>query len=359
MDGKMIHILQANMTGTARRFRVIGRRRGAFRRLSGNRSAAMPSAVALAFILSLAAIPGALALDPSSNEPRRADSDGGRIDCAPLPSRCGYPDSTNTGVKPEAVLQRIPDDVAAGEGWHFDPRGWIVIDGNGTRFENFETNARIEVSADDVSISNVRINEVGDTFGIGLRSTDNTRITDSEIGSPNASNRLEVGIKDVYGNSTNTVVARNEIFHTSTGVQIAQGLIEDNYIHSMALKVDDHVNGTTSNGSTVPMIIRHNTIFNQLNQTDAISLFPDFGQEGNRLIEDNLMAGGSYVFYGGDKAGYPAAFNIRVIDNRFSRIFYPDGGVFGPVTGFNSNGQDNVWSGNVWDDTNLEIPPPR
>ena len=47
------------------------------------------------------------------------------------------------------------------------------------------------------------------------------------------------------------------------------------------------------------MTIRHNTIFNSHDQTDAISLFQDFGNQANRTIDDNLVAGGGYSVYGG------------------------------------------------------------
>ena len=67
----------------------------------------------------------------------------------------------------------------------------------------------------------------------------------------------------------------------------------------------DHLNGTTSNGSTTPLAIIHNTIFNAHGQTDAISLFEDFGTEANREISDNLVAGGGYTIYGGQNPGGP------------------------------------------------------
>ena len=69
------------------------------------------------------------------------------------------------------------------------------------------------------------------------------------------------------------------------------GLIQDNYIHDLGLTGDDHLNGTTSNGSTTPLAIIHNTVFNPHGQTDAISLFEDFGTEGNVTITGNLVAG--------------------------------------------------------------------
>lgn len=159
------------------------------------------------------------------------------------------------------------------------------------------------------------------------------------------------GIKDIYGDCTGTQILRNNIQNADTGVQVYEGLIADNYIHDMALAAGDHINGTTSNGSTIMMTIRHNTILNKFEQTDAISLFQDFGLEANRLITDNLVAGGGYTIYGGDNERFGKTYNIQITNNRFSRLYYPNGGYWGPVAAFDANGVGNGASGNIWDDT--------
>ena len=208
----------------------------------------------------------------------------------------------------------------------------------------------IDVSADNVTVRNVRILEDGEGWGIGLRHTKNATITNVEV---LPTQRLLVGVKDVYGDAEGTKVTRCEITRTTTGVQTHEGLIADNYIHTMAHKEGDHLNGTTSNGATTPLTIRHNTIFNQFYQTDAVSLFQDFGQEGNRTINDNLLAGGGYTIYAGGFGNWPT-FNIKITDNRISRKFFPNGGSYGPLAKWES-GPGNVWSGNVWDETGETI----
>ena len=129
------------------------------------------------------------------------------------------------------------------------------------------------------------------------------------------------------------------------------GVIADNYIHDMGFREGDHVNGTTSNGGTQLLTIRHNTVLNQYSQTDAISLFQDFGVEANRLIDNNLMAGGGYTIYGGANPGGAKTSNIRIMNNRISKKFYPKGGYFGHSTAFDTAAPGNVWSGNVCDET--------
>ena len=104
-------------------------------------------------------------------------------------------------------------------------------------------------------------------------------------------------------------------------------MIQSNYIHDMGYIAGDHVNGITVSGGTTPLTIQHNTILVDNGQTDAISLFQDTGVEANKVIKDNLLAGGGYAIYGGNKDGGEAASNIVIEDNRISTGYYPGGGL--------------------------------
>jgi hypothetical protein len=138
----------------------------------------------------------------------------------------------------------------------------------------------------------------------------NVTVKDCDISSPYPdSRRLMVGVKDIYGDATDIKVTGNNIWHTATGVQITAGL-------------------------------------------------EDFGVEANKLIKDNLAAGGGYSIYAGAQTGGPHSYNIRVIGNRFSRRYYANGGQFGPAVYFNDGGRGNVWSGNIWDGTEAAVSSP-
>lgn len=274
--------------------------------------------------------------------------------CVTLPSSCGYPDATNTG--PTGTLRRIPEDVTSGVGWHYDSRGWVEVDGNGTVFDGFVLHDNLDVTASNVTISNVRDIVGGDTFGISLRHTKNVTVKDSEVGYTGpASGRLLVGIKDIYGDSTDTQILTSEWYGTSTGIQIDEGLVQGNYVHDLLLTGGDHINGTTSNGGSAQLTIDHNTVLNSYGQTDAISLFEDFGAQTNKTISNNLLAGGGYTIYGGANAGGQQTSNIKIVGNRISRLYFPNGGSFGPLAAFDQNGPGNVFTGNVWDDTGITI----
>jgi len=278
--------------------------------------------------------------------------------CVVVPSACGFPDATNTGVPSGVSLRSVPDQVSSGLGWHYDSRGWVSVDGNGAVLDGLRIPYNVDVVANDVTIKNSQIIQPGESFGISLRHAARTVVQNTEVFSPDGGiNRLLVGIKDIYGDSTDTQILRSNIWHTSTGVQIDSGLVQDNYIHDMGYKDGDHLNGTTSNGGTSLLTLRHNTVLNQFGQTDAISLFEDFGVQANRVIDNNLLAGGGYTVYAGQNAGGPAATGIVVTNNRFSRLYYPQGGYYGPVAAWNPTGSGNTWTGNTWDDTNTTLNP--
>jgi uncharacterized protein DUF4082 len=287
-----------------------------------------------------------------------ADPGPGR-NCGTTPSACGFPDASNTGVQSGVALRSVPGQVTKGTGWHWD-NGHITVDGAGAVLENISVEANVDVTASGVTVRNVRITTGGEDFGISLRHTKDVTIENTEIsGRDGGPGRLMVGIKDIYGDDQGTRVLRSDIAGTSTGIQIYAGLIQDNYIHDMGFKSGDHTNGTTDNGgSRSQLTLRHNTVLNSQGQTDAISLFQDFGTQTNRTIENNLVAGGGYTIYGGANPGGAQTSNIRIVNNHFSRIYFAKGGYYGPATAFDARGPGNEWSGNVWDDTGAAVPAP-
>jgi hypothetical protein len=219
----------------------------------------------------------------------------------------------------------------------------------------------VDVAGSNVTLKNVKIKTPATGwFGVALRHTSNVTIQNADISGTNTGNgRMLAGIKDIYGDSSGTRVLSSNIYYVSTGVQMDEGLIQDSYIHDLGFIAGDHLNGTTSNGADGKLLtIQHNTVFNQNSQTDAISLFEDFGRQYNRVINNNLVAGGGYTIYGGQNAGGAAVSDIRITNNRISKLYYPGGGYWGyHGTNENYGSNGNVWSGNVWDDTGATVGP--
>ena len=291
-----------------------------------------------------------------------------QLDCAPHPGRCGYPDAASTGVPAGITLRTVPSQVSRGPGWHFDPRGWVQVDGNGTVLTGLYIPWTVNVTASNVTIKDDKIShptqEIDggkyDDIAVTLRHTSNVKIEHTDITGLNPlEHRLASGIKDVYGDSTGLKILGNDLGNCSTSVQLESGLVADNYIHDTGFIAGDHVNGITSNGGKPGLLtVQHNTILIDREQTDAVGLFEDFGAQANRVISNNLLAGGGYSIYGGQKASGPVTHDIVIKNNRISRIFFPNGGFYGPVAYFNPKGSGNVWSGNFWDNTGVIIPTP-
>ena len=280
-------------------------------------------------------------------------------DCARIPHRCGFPDSTNTGVAAGARLRRVPGQISSGPGWHYDPQGFVVVNSPGIVLHDLFIPCPVMVTAPRVTIRDVKIVTSGqNSVGIGLENADDVTVEDSTIkGTNTGSGRLMDGIKDVYGDASGSRILGNNILEASTGIQIYQGLIQGNYIHHLGMVSTDHVNGITTNGDTHPLLILHNTIFDSFGQTDAIGLFQDFGVVANVTIAGNLLAGGGYAIYGGEGAkGRP--FHIVITGNRISTKFFRHGGQWGPGAYFSRHASGDVWSDNIWDKTGHLIPSP-
>ncbi len=282
--------------------------------------------------------------------------------CGADPHICGYPDATNAGVQAGLSLLSVPGQASHGSGWSYS-QGNVEVYGNGAVFAGYSVHGTVTVTGSNVVIKDDSISNYGnDISGDGVNLTgnpSNVTIEHTNISSPygtQGSNGIFAGIKDINGEAQGTRVLANNIADASTGVQIYIGLIQDNYIHDVSpSSPSSHLNGTTSNGSTVPLTIQHNTIFNPNEQTDAVSLFEDFGVEANVVISGNLLAGGGYTVYGGQNPGGQQAYNIRITDNRFSTIYYPQSGFYGYITDFDPNAPGNAWSGNIWDNTGASV----
>jgi parallel beta-helix repeat protein len=249
----------------------------------------------------------------------------------------------------------VPGQVSQGVGWHYDSRGWVEIDGDGAVFTGYRLTTDIAVNASNVTIRNNYMTQSGG-WGIALRHADNVTIDSNTIrGTLPHIDSCDDAIRDIYGDSDNVKITRNNIYYCSSGINHfnSGGLIEDNYIHDLGYPCNgsacDHFNGIQLGAGTgSKMTINHNTIFNPYSQTDAIMLANDDGPQTNRTITNNLLAGGGYSFYG---SGGPdgQATNIIFTGNRFSTRYYPNSGYWGPVAHWKAS-SGNVWTNNTWID---------
>lgn len=182
---------------------------------------------------------------------------------------------------------------------------------------------------------------------------------------------------------------RNYVSYTTTGLQwnVATGTVLENYITNLVEfygpnpppgeSTNKHLNGITTNGGscTAAWVARNNITLptplgratsgstpREVNQTDAISFFQDFGTfpgsgtneagTAGYLVEDNYIGGGTYPLYAGKNNGSPdnSVQNFVLRRNRWTTQWWSTGGALGPVSavppwGSYGNSQtDNRWA---------------
>jgi hypothetical protein len=267
-------------------------------------------------------------------KPTVAPTSGGPVGgrgCVVVPSVCGYPDASNTGV-PAGVALKTSRSVTA--------------DKDGQLITGLDITGEINVTAANVTIRNTRVTGGGDWVVIVRPGATNLTIEDSELQTPAGSPQDIACVLNI--GDTRPTIRRTDIHGCSAGVSSGGGLVQDSYIHDMAQVPGlSHDVGVASNGGGGLSVI-HNTILNQYDQTATVAFYQDFGTQQNNLVQNNLLAGGGYCVYGGTgtKGGTT---NIRFINNRFSQKYHPNCGYFGIVASFNRNDPGNTWTGNYWD----------
>ncbi|GAA3110439.1 hypothetical protein GCM10017600_77820 [Streptosporangium carneum] len=232
----------------------------------------------------------------------------------------------------------------------------LKITKDGTVIDGKDIKGDIVVIADNVTIRNSRIQGGGWWAILQRKEARGLKVENSEIygggGEP-----LEFAILNYGGDIT---VRGNNIHSMMSAVQTSHGLIEKNYIHDPHEFPGSHVTLIASNeGSPIglPLTIRNNTLLNPLEQNSCVSVYQDFGLNHDVLVENNLMAGGGYVMYGG-KGKYGTPYNIKFINNVISRRYFPKGGYWGWLATWDERGKGNEFSGNVWEETGKSVAIP-
>ncbi len=285
----------------------------------------------------------------------------GKTNCSPRPSACGFPDATNTGVPAGTRLTQVPGQATSGPGWTWNASSHTaVVKTNGAVITDLHVNGILDIQASNVTVNNVEVTSSGDFFGISLRHTQDVTIENSTIGGTNTTTgRIGAAIHDVYDDSTNMLIKDNNIFSFKTAIQVTNGIVIGNYIHDTGFVEGDHTNGILVLGTTQPLLIRDNTILDDQDQTDAVSLGSTGPGKpvGNKVVERNLLGGGAYAVYGGATHGNTTS-GIVIKNNVFSQLYFPKSGLWGPVAYFDTAGAGNVWTGNTWDTTGDTVPAP-
>jgi hypothetical protein len=269
-------------------------------------------------------------------------------DCIRKPSACGYPDTTNTGVPAGTTLTPSSDE--------------ITVTKAGTTISGIALTSSIAVDADDTTIKDSEITvdgtqTCGESCGgrgiwiaPGITGTTVEHVTCHG----GAASGDDVTQYCIDNNSSSTKVSYLYAYNC-TECFTGPGSLSDSFLDVTGTIPGEHYEDIYYGGGAGPLIVNHNTMLNPQAQTAVVFASVDFGDLSQLTITDNLMAGGGYVIYGGGSgSGGSVTGPITVTGNRFSRIYYPDGGSCGLAGDFVD--EHTTWSDNIWDETLTQAP---
>lgn len=237
-----------------------------------------------------------------------------QANCINVPSACGYPDATNTGVPAGVTLTNS---------------GSITVNTNGAVVQNLNINGNITVRANNVTIRNVRITS-NDYYPISYSgSYTGLVIEDSEMIGTSS------GVTS-FGPNLNYTARRVETTGGADGFKADSNVvIEDSYIHGLWETESSHNDGIQAYGGS-NVVVRHNTF--KLSGTNA-EVMQFNATNTNWTIEENLLDGGGWVFNAGSLNG------SFIRNNRFTRT---QGYGIMTVSGA-------TYSGNYYDDNGAAV----
>lgn len=303
---------------------------------------------------------------PTVTVPPTTPPTGPVLGCMPVPSRCGWPDATNTGVPAGTVLTN---------------RSGKVTLMSGQSLINVNLSGCIQVLGSNTVIRNVRISVTCNTYyaidyedapSNGNNLVENVEIDMAPLPASSSIISGRLGQRSITGSgfTVKKVWWHNgaDCVHYSSNV-----VVQDSFCDLAKIPAgypgDPHIDGFQSSGGT-NVLLKHNTIRNPNGQTAAIINGPDLnvlGPQTNVRIVDNLMTGGGWTVYcdAHSEQGGPVP-TSEFHGNRFARGYYTgsdnQGGSFhnrsgqwGPMTDCNHVPAAQVY-GNVWDEDNSPIP---
>jgi hypothetical protein len=257
---------------------------------------------------------------------------GGSSSPPPPPSPSGYPDASTTGVPPGTALAV----------W----QGNMTITTPGAIIDSMDIRGCVTVNASNVVIRKSKVSCAGP----------------SVVWSGSTNLLVENTTLDCQGTRGTALTPRN---YTARRLQAsgcenilwaeANVTLEDSYLHDPIPynpATDPHTDSVQVPSGASNITIRHNRIYGgYINQQNfGNSAITSGGGVTNYLVENNVLAGGGFTIYcdgGGDS-------NYRVVNNRFSTVFVPTVGGFGPV--FDCARNATQFSGNVYHESGQPLP---
>jgi hypothetical protein len=253
---------------------------------------------------------------------------------------CGYPSPDTTGVPAGTALT---------------PSGSITISTAGQVVNALAVSGTVNIRANNVTIENSDIayaSSSNSAINIASGVTGTLLEHDSIHGTDNGSGSLQSAVSDMAG-TVNSVTEDHVYSYNVDRILQGPGTVTNSFNLGNANISGEHYEAVYEGNGSVTL--DHDTLLNPHDQTAAIFLSTDFGPLGAVQITNNLLAGGDYTLYGdATNVANRGISSETVTGNRFSRLYFPDGGLYGPATYMPSS---YTWSGNIWDDTGQPVAP--
>jgi hypothetical protein len=314
----------------------------------------------------LAALFAACSGSQAMNGSQANDSATRSSKCFSMPSSCGYPDRTNTGVPPGTTLT---------------PSGSITVSSPGRVIDGMDVTGQISVNADNVTIQNTRVTQ---TTSCGRTSTCgnfairlNTGVSGVVIRNVETRSRpgrtCEFDIRN-QGDSSNA--GQGLYLHGCDANWYGEGRLKDSYGIAKRGISTDHVENVYFCSGT--FTADHVTLFNPVAQTAVVFGDTICGGGNHFTVRHSLLAGGGYTFYPQANTEGPKGARTIITGNHIARCrtqeiyvpsgghhvcrggfdrygYYPNGGSYGVGAYFSGR---LTWRRNVWDDNLKPVPAP-
>jgi hypothetical protein len=279
---------------------------------------------------------------------------------------------------PPAMVAGWPTAASTGSSGSLMPvNGDVVLKQDGQTYSNMLITGTLSITACNVTIRNVEVDagepftgdNTPDLFAIWLQQNESCGVTLDHVSvitrkAPN--NYVTTSVRDARG--APVTITDSKMVGAQLGILgVSSGSVKDNYVELGANMRGDHNDALQVDGSS-GLTIDHNTLLNPNDQTSALALYTEYGNNHNDVVKNNLMAGGGFTCYCGDgksdNDGNPArAVNVSFLNNVFWRKYYPDAGHFGAGRAFNPAGGgqwvDNLYMNADGTLTTEQVPQPE
>lgn len=225
-----------------------------------------------------------------------------------------YPHASTTGVPAGSTLVPVT--------------GNVTLNTPGQIYELREVTGCINVTAANVTIRKVKVGGAACISYI-FNSSTNLLVEDTEIDCGNAVGRTALTPQNYTARRVNAYGCENVMWAD------ANVLIEDSYLHDPVPYdevLDPHTDTVQLSSGASNVTVRNNRIYGgYLSQANFGNAALAAGHTlTNVLFENNLLAGGGYVLRV-DDTDQGGNSNLHVKNNRFTKVYVPTYGGFGPI----------------------------